>query len=511
MKPSALRTGLLLAALVASSRLSAADSGLVKYKEWAKSPEFVYLASDDERKAWKSVATDAEAEKLVALFWARRDPDPKTEVNELRQRFEALVKLADEHFSIVASKTRGSLTERGKLFVLVGPPKTLSSVAGDKAHAAGFSGVDAIGQAENAPGTTIGESIVTFTYEAKQLPEWAGIKSLVAKFAVEQSRDSVISAEGEVRRLENAAVKAALKSPQLTEAPVFPAGGVRVSAIVAKPGETPAPVVSAAAVAALEAALAKEPFGALTVLPVTHADGRFDLTWQTYLAEGAPAREAWLVRSKDGAEVTRAEEPVSPQKSLEGVVSARAIPISPGEYDVAVVLLDAAGNVLLASHRRAAVAAASAELRSSPLFLAVGELPAEAGKTDAPFVFAGRRFVSRGDGRVTTKDGLTYVVRLYGPGVDPATKKALVKPRVKIQPKGKKPLELPAAPDEPVAVVEGAKGQPPILDVAGTVADADIGTYFKPGEYVFIVSIEDAVRNVKLELSEPFTIVAPEK
>jgi GWxTD domain-containing protein len=504
-----------IALLVASS----ATAALVKYKEWAKSPEFTFLATDDEIKAWKKVASDEEAEKFVALFWARRDPDLKTPGNEFQERFEALVKAANERFRIAAGKTSGAFTERGKLFILLGPAKYVDEVAGTKAHGYGFGAAPSspagsgeapsmgmVGNAENAPGTTIGESQVTFTYEAQQLPEWAGVKPIKAIFAVEQTRDSIVSGEGDVRRVEKAAIKAALKNPQLTEAPTR-------AAAKAAPAPAPAPTISPAAAGALDAAIARAPFGSSDLLALTQPDGETRLMVQAYLegeVPSAPLRTALLVRQKGGAEVVRAEEPATPRKVLNGYVVDRTLTLAPGDYEVAWIVLDAAGGTLLEARRNVIVPAPSAEFHASELMLAVTDMPADA-KPDSPFVFAGRRYLSRGDGTVRTSDGLSYLVRLHGPGLDAATKKALLKPRVKIQPKGKKAMELPAAPDEPIAVTEGKNGQPPIVDIAGTIADANVGEYFKPGEYTITVTIEDAVRGTKLELSRPFTVVAPPK
>ena len=55
------------------------------------------------------------------LFWARRDPDPRTPKNELRNSFEARVKQADQTFQQRGHK--GSQTDMGKIFVLLGPPQ----------------------------------------------------------------------------------------------------------------------------------------------------------------------------------------------------------------------------------------------------------------------------------------------------------------------------------------------------------------------------------------------------
>ncbi len=99
---------LLLSVAAAFPSLAALD----KYKSWEKSPEYAYLATDDEKKEWGKIASDQDAEKFIALFWARRDPDLKTPQNEFRDRFEALVKKADD--TVPLGRRRGALTERGK-------------------------------------------------------------------------------------------------------------------------------------------------------------------------------------------------------------------------------------------------------------------------------------------------------------------------------------------------------------------------------------------------------------
>ena len=83
------RAPLALVLLLAATPCLAA---LDKHKDWEKSPASVYLATDDEKKEWKKIASDEEAEKFIALFWARRDPDLKTPANEFRERFDILVK-----------------------------------------------------------------------------------------------------------------------------------------------------------------------------------------------------------------------------------------------------------------------------------------------------------------------------------------------------------------------------------------------------------------------------------
>ena len=506
-----------IALVLASLPVIGGDSGLEKHKNWSKSPEFVYLATEGEMKEWKKVATEADAEKFIALFWARRDPDLKTGPNKFKARFDALVALADTHF--VLPSVRGALTERGRLFILLGPPRTMSDLQGTKPHAPGLNplGTRTLGEVtagENDPGTTLGESITTFTYESKQLPDWAGIKSLVATFAVEQTRDSLLG-PGDVRRLEALAAKVALRNPGLEEIPAAVAGGtVTVSTSILKPGEVPRRLGSVAANEALEAAIAKEPFGRLTALPLAYRDGGARLMLQIYV-EGAgpsePARLAWLVRGKDGKEVVRAEEAAGLQRVPKGVVADRAIPLPSGDYDVAVVLLDASGAAAHAAKRSVGIPSTPAEFSASSLFLAIADLPAEGAAADAPFLFAGRKFVARGESRFKSTDGISFLVRLYNPGVDPSTKKAFIKRTIHIQPKRGASVEVPSAPDEPVAVKVTEAGGTVVLDVAGSVAENNIGDYFRPGDYTFTLTVEDVVKKTTIEVSHPFTLLPKEK
>src|SRR5258706_8561339 len=87
-------------ALLLLSSLPAVAADLVKYKDWKKSPEYEYLITDAEAKEWKQVKNDTEAEKFIALFWARRNPDPKNPDNFFKQRFEKLVEYADKRFTL---------------------------------------------------------------------------------------------------------------------------------------------------------------------------------------------------------------------------------------------------------------------------------------------------------------------------------------------------------------------------------------------------------------------------
>jgi len=104
---------LLVPAALPADRLS------TKYRSWDKSPEAYFLTSE-ERAQWKRVQADADAEKFVADYLARRGPD-----------FPAMLKeriaVADKYFS--SGKIKGSETLRGKVVIVFGPPTSIDQTA----------------------------------------------------------------------------------------------------------------------------------------------------------------------------------------------------------------------------------------------------------------------------------------------------------------------------------------------------------------------------------------------
>ena len=88
-------------------------------ERWREGP-VRYLLSKDEDAAFRALGTDEERARYIHRFWAGRDPDPTTPENEYRDLFYRRVQEADRLFS--ESTTRGWKTDRGKIYVLIGPP-----------------------------------------------------------------------------------------------------------------------------------------------------------------------------------------------------------------------------------------------------------------------------------------------------------------------------------------------------------------------------------------------------
>jgi len=528
----------LLATLVPLVALAApAVAQLEKFKDWDQSPEFVYYATEDEQKAWKSVTTDAEAQKFYNLFWGKRHPNYQTTAqNAFRQRFDALVAKADELFPLGKEGDkkfrRGALTERGKVLILLGPPKAIASRVGSAERAPG--------EEEGFPGAG-GTMIQTqFQYEQAQLPEWAGLKKLNLMFTIDQAvLSESVDKPGDVKKLWKKAVTAALVNPKMTEPPVYKTreeyeaelkAAAEAAAEAAK-----GPVLSAPVRAALEALLAKEPHGPLGVLPLAYGDKATRLMVQIGIpgavvpappapeaapaagaapasppAPGAGMKLALLVKGRDGKDAARSEAEPALRKVKGDWFVDFALPVGPGDYDVAAILYDAAGAEKLTARYPVTVSGLPTEFGISPLLVAGADLPADGAKGDEPFVFSVRKFVTRGGNRLEKTDGLAYVARVYNPAIDPATKKLQLRRTITIKPKSGSTIDVPQPPDEPMVVPEQQGASTAlVIDLAGAIVDANLGDYFRPGEYTLSLKITDVVSGKSVEAKAPFTLVAP--
>jgi GWxTD domain-containing protein len=506
LRRSALAVPLLLLAA------SASQAGFLRYKDWSSSPGFVLLATDAEQKEWKKIASDEEAERFIQLFWAKRDPDLKTPVNEFKVAFDQRVKEADQYFPL--PRVRGALTERGKLYVLVGPPTTLQRIAGIKPQPLAPPGQI---PPPNDPGTSIGESQATFFYDGGQLPDWAGVKSLRAEFVVEAHSDYISgNGGGEVRRVEAKARQVAMRNPSLTEAPHFKSAAeleAEMRAAEAAAAEAlKGPALSPPAREALEGLLAKEDSGALSLFPIVGRDRETRLQVQLFVpaSAGVPGPEsklAVLVRDEAGNDAARLEEVTGFDATAGGSVASRAFVVPPGAYSVAAGVFDASGKLVYSARRKASAAAPGTEFSLSPLVVAASYAPAPKSKADDAFILNGNRFVTKA-GQLGPEEGLLFLVRVYNPKVDPATKTVRLTRTVKIKPKGAPSMEVPQPEDPPVAVPDSKDGTELVsLDVATEVIQTNLGEYLrKPGDYELRVAVTDQVAKKTVETSTTFTV-----
>lgn len=88
-------------------------------EDWADGP-VGFLLSGEERRDFSRLSDTASRSEFVTAFWKARDPRSETPENEFRVEFERRVAFADSRFT--QGETAGRLTDRGMVFLLLGPP-----------------------------------------------------------------------------------------------------------------------------------------------------------------------------------------------------------------------------------------------------------------------------------------------------------------------------------------------------------------------------------------------------
>ena len=114
-------------------------------EQWADGP-VKWIMTPEEKVTWSSLTSGAERTDFIDKFWARRNPKPGTDDNTYRTTFERRVAFADSRF-VDSERQRGSLTDRGMVFVLLGPPTWVGRkplrTGEDTSDSAGLSTFDA--------------------------------------------------------------------------------------------------------------------------------------------------------------------------------------------------------------------------------------------------------------------------------------------------------------------------------------------------------------------------------
>jgi GWxTD domain-containing protein len=293
--------------LIAIVGLAIAATGLAqlaKHKDWGKSAE-AYFLTPTEKEAWARVANDADAEKFIAEYWTKRDPNPATSANEFRDEVVRRIAAADEQFKM--RNKRGSETNRGRLLVTLGLPSRVSSQRSQESAVDDAGGVTApaidtrAGSFEGSPAV-----VQTWTYAKDKFPAalelgelrvrvtvdpQRGTDDLMATGATEKAiakvaQSTIVNAGGAVAPAP--AVPAAATGPAATAAapaPASPSGSV-AAAPAAPPAAGPpaasapaaagsAPAAASGSAPAATAAIPAAVRASLEALPKDKSDGSF--------------------------------------------------------------------------------------------------------------------------------------------------------------------------------------------------------------------------------------------
>jgi GWxTD domain-containing protein len=128
-----------------------ANSGEQVNEKWGSGP-VRWIMTSQEKATWASLAGGAEWQEFVDRFWESRNPQPGNPDNVFKTTFDRRVAFADANF-VQSEGTRGSMTDRGMVFVLLGPPTYVGRkpirTGDDTAEAEGLSSTES-GAADNA-------------------------------------------------------------------------------------------------------------------------------------------------------------------------------------------------------------------------------------------------------------------------------------------------------------------------------------------------------------------------
>lgn len=473
-----------------------------KYADWAAGPAS-HLMTPAEKAAWQAVTTEAQAEAFVALFWAKRDPNSTTPVNELREEFDRRVALADEHFT--TKRTRGSMTDRGRALIVLGPPAQVGSKGPASRASSNPSDPRVWNGGVSGPR---GESAkLTWTYANDKKPKFIKRKEFEILFVDDQGDGQYAFAktarlDPEAILLE--AVNAQVFAPDLTTppAPAVPVSTVtavddtRVKNIKALTDQFRAEGKSSEGPARLTWGQFVTPAGD-TFVPV-------QLFLPASSGSAGPRQVTFfgLVENSAGQVVTAYEDQVTLATSGRDAYVDKSLLLPPGTYKATFGLSDQGKILALTSADMNVAQLDPKETAISDLILSNNAFPLpQAQKLTDPFAFGGLKVVPKGDAVFLTSDDIWFFYELRNPGV---TDTGAPKVQAKILIEGKADDGTPVKMNFPIQEFETIplKGVDNHYALAMTFPLKD----FKPGSYDVRIKVIDTVLKKSYDSAKKFEI-----
>ena len=111
-----------------AKQTKASDRKLLKeldtpFRRWLEE-DVVYIITPDERKAFLRLSTNEEREQFIETFWQKRNPNPESPDNEFKEEHYRRIAYANARF---ASGLAGWRTDRGRIYIMWGPPDETDS------------------------------------------------------------------------------------------------------------------------------------------------------------------------------------------------------------------------------------------------------------------------------------------------------------------------------------------------------------------------------------------------
>jgi GWxTD domain-containing protein len=413
------------------------------WKDYFDGPER-FLLTKKEKKEWKKIKSEGEAERFIELFWAKRDPDLLTPLNEFLQDFELRVEAADEAFG--SDEDRGAMSDRGRTLILLGRPKqrveqtpeAQTGVGGDfegfgsadpgdiNPVPSGGGGANSLVGPTGPPGAQVPSSsqveaqrergtIEMWIYDPQTLPVSVPQRALLVVFRETRlGKGNFVIVKDLARntvaqRVLAAAPDTLLRHPDLTEVPRY--GLIQ--------GTQPASAEQ------LDWFAAERPWPDDAAVVVTEGlvTGPRHFIWaHLQLPPGAPEQAlavGRLVNAQSGLEVGSFQLEVEGLEFGGGRGYQVSVPVGKGSWSLDLALADQTGALAVTAVDLETTEVPLDATVFSPFYWGADVLESEEPKLSDPFNVGGWRIVPRASGSYDMSEDLTYMAYILQPVVRP--------------------------------------------------------------------------------------------
>jgi GWxTD domain-containing protein len=441
-----------------------------------------FIATKAEKKAFEKLASDADAERFIELFWVKRDPDLATQVNEFKVDFDLRVTAADKQFS--TERMKGSLSDRGRTLIIMGRPFGISYRAPD-------SSVQTIG---SSPAGEHGV-IEVWTYRRNQIPPTVKSEEIFFIFVETRIGAKDFPLDREERRnavpmkLLADAPERLLLHPDLKQAPRV---GLLAGSRVASPAEL--------------AVLAVEPRPWPQGAQVRAAQGvqsgsLFPLWIHVRLPEATPLAAQLVGRaiSAAGEEAGSFAAAANAINVPGGRAYELSLPLGAGAWKVELALLGTAGPIAVTTVAAELEAVPAEQGWISPMYWGAEVRQESRASLGDPFDVGGWHVLPQPGDRYSRQESLGYFCIVVRPGLS-AEHQPAVQTSMAFFLAGKKLNEVGPEPAS-------------LSQVAGDVwmfgASLPFANFPALGEYTVEVTLHDTISGLKRTTRMPASIVTP--
>ena len=99
-----------------------------KYKKWLQE-DVAYIITNEEKKLFVELTTDADRDRFIDHFWEIRNPTPGAPENEYRTEHYRRIEYANDFFGHTAH-TQGWRTDMGRVYITLGEPAQRQKLLG---------------------------------------------------------------------------------------------------------------------------------------------------------------------------------------------------------------------------------------------------------------------------------------------------------------------------------------------------------------------------------------------